>query len=41
MRPGLSEITDRLAPAASALRNAFDRLHNAIDQRCENLKLAA
>jgi hypothetical protein len=41
MRPGLSEITDPLAPAGSTLRNVFDRLHNAIDQRCEDLKLAA
>ena len=41
MRPGFSEITDRLAPACSALRNAFDRLHHAIDQRCEDLRLAA
>lgn len=41
MRPGLSEISDRLAPAGSALRNVFDRLHRAIDQRCEDLKLAA
>ena len=41
LRPGLAEIIDSYAPAASALRNAFDRLHGAIDQRCEDLKLAA
>ena len=41
LRPGLSEITEPLAPSGSALRTAFDRLHNVIDQRCEDLKLAA
>ena len=41
LRPGLAEITEPLAPAGSALRTAFDRLHRAIDQRCEDLKLAA
>jgi hypothetical protein len=41
LRPGLAEITEPLAPAGSTLRTAFDRLHSAIDQRCEDLKLAA
>jgi hypothetical protein len=41
LRPGLAEITEPLAPAGSALRSAFDRLHSAIDQRCQDLKLAA
>jgi hypothetical protein len=41
LRPGLAEISDPLAPAGSALRGAFDRLHSVIDQRCEDLKLAA
>lgn len=41
LRPGLAEITDQLPPVSSALRAAFDRLHRAIDQRCEDLKLAA
>jgi hypothetical protein len=41
LRPGLAEITEPIAPAASVLRIAFDRLHRAIDQQCENLKLAA
>jgi hypothetical protein len=41
LRPGLAEISEPLAPAGSALRSAFDRIHSAIDQRCEDLKLAA
>jgi hypothetical protein len=41
LRPALAEITDPITPAGSALRSAFDRLHSAIDQRCEDLKLAA
>ena len=41
LRPGLAEITEPLAPSGSPLRAAFDRLHSAIDQRCEDLKLAA
>ena len=41
LRPGLAEITEPLAPAGSPLRAAFDRLQSAIDQRCEDLKLAA
>ena len=41
LRPGLAEISDPIAPAGSALRSAFDRIHSAIDQRCEDLKLAA
>jgi hypothetical protein len=41
LRPGLAELTDPLAFAGSPLRTAFDRLHRAIDQRCEELKLAA
>ena len=41
LRPGLAEITEPLAPARSSLRTAFDRLQTAIDQRCQDLKLAA
>ena len=41
LRPGLAEITDDFAPACSPLRTAFHRLQSAIDQRCEDLKLAA
>jgi mannose-1-phosphate guanylyltransferase len=41
LRPALAQITDSVAPARSPLRAAFDRLHSAIDQRCEDLKLAA
>ncbi len=41
LRPGLAEITDPLVPAGSTLRSAFNRLHSAIDQRCEDLKPAA
>ena len=41
LRPGLAEITDPFASAGSPLRTACDRLHRAIDQRCEDLKLAA
>ena len=41
LRPGLSEITDSVAPAHSPLRAAFDRLQSAIDQRCQDIKLAA
>ncbi len=41
LRPGLAEITAPLAPVNSALRTAFDRLYTAIDQRCEDIKLAA
>lgn len=41
MRPAFSEIADPLAPARSPLRTAFDRLHHAIDQRCQDLKPAA
>ena len=41
LRPGLAEISEPLATAGSALRTAFNRLHSAIDQRCEDLKLAA
>ncbi len=41
LRPGLAEITEPIAPAGSVLRTAFDRLHSVIDQRCEDLKLAA
>ena len=41
LRPGLSEVSEPLAPLGSALRTAFDRLHILIDQRCEDLKLAA
>jgi hypothetical protein len=41
LRPGLAEITDPLPSTGSPLRTAFDRLQSAIDQRCEELKLAA
>lgn len=41
LRPGLAEITEPVAPARSPLRTAFDRLQSTIDQRCEDLKLAA
>jgi len=41
LRPGLAEISQPLPPAGSVLRTAFDRLHSLIDQRCEDLKLAA
>jgi len=41
LRPGLAQITDPLAPVGCVLRTAFDRLHSVIDQRCEELKLAA
>ena len=41
LRRGLAEISDPLACAGSPLRTAFDRLQSAIDQRCEDLKLAA
>ena len=41
LRPGLAEITEPDPPARSPLRTAFDRLQSAIDQRCEDLKLAA
>ncbi|HEX9072940.1 MAG TPA: hypothetical protein VF852_13420 [Pseudolabrys sp.] len=41
LRPALAQISDPFASAGSTLRTAFDRLHNAIDQRCEELKLAA
>ena len=41
LRPGLAEITDSSTISPSTLRNAFDRLQTAIDQRCEDLKLAA
>ena len=41
LRPALAEITDSSTISRSTLRNAFDRLQTAIDQRCEDLKLAA
>jgi hypothetical protein len=41
LRPGLAEITQPLPHSGSPLRAAFDRVHSAIDQRCEELKLAA
>jgi hypothetical protein len=41
LRPGLAEISDHFSPASSPLRTAFHRLQSAIDQRCEDLKLAA
>ena len=40
LRPGLAEITAPVAPAGAPLRTAFG-LHRAIDQRREDLKLAA
>jgi hypothetical protein len=41
LRPGLAEITEPLARSGSPLRAAFDRVHSAIDQRCQDLQLAA
>jgi len=41
LRPGLAEITEPLAPVGCVLRTAFNRLHGIIDQRCQDLKLAA
>jgi hypothetical protein len=41
LRPALAEISDPILAAASPLRTAFDRLQSVIDQRCEELKLAA
>lgn len=41
LRPALAEITDPKTPADSKLRAAFDRVNQLIDQRCEDLKLAA
>ena len=41
LRPGLCRDHRPTCTCGSALRNAFDRLHSAIDQRCEDLKLAA
>jgi hypothetical protein len=41
LRPGLAEISEPLAPAGSPLRTAFDHLCSVIDQRCQDLKLAA
>jgi DNA-binding IclR family transcriptional regulator len=41
LRPALAEITDSSTISPSTLRSAFDRLQSAIDQRCEDLKLAA
>jgi len=41
LRPGLADITDSSTISPSTLRSAFDRLQSTIDQRCEDLKLAA
>jgi hypothetical protein len=41
LRPGLAQATDPHVAGNSALRNAFDRLQTLIDQRCNELKLAA
>lgn len=41
LRPGLAQATDPAAAGNSALRVAFDRLQTLIDQRCDELKLAA
>lgn len=40
-RPSLAEVTDQATPVYSKLRAAFDRVNPLIDQRCEDLKLAA
>lgn len=40
-RPSLAEITDEATPVDSKFRAAFDRVNRLIDQRCEDLKLAA
>jgi hypothetical protein len=41
LRPGLAQATDPATAGHSALRIAFDRLQTLIDQRCDELKLAA
>ena len=41
LRPGLAQATDPATAGNSALRVAFDRLQTLIDQRCDELKLAA
>jgi len=41
LRPGLAQATDPATAGNSALRVAFDRLQSLIDQRCDELKLAA
>ena len=41
LRPGLADITDSSTICPSPLRRAFERLQSAIDQRCDDLKLAA
>jgi len=41
LRPGLAHLIAPDALARSPLRTAFDRLQSAIDQCCEELKLAA
>lgn len=41
LRPGLAQATDPATASDSVLRVAFDRLQSIIDQRCDDLKLAA
>jgi len=41
LRPGLAQATDPATVGNSPLRSAFDRLQTLIDQRCDELKLAA
>jgi hypothetical protein len=41
LRPGLAQATDPATAGNSSLRIAFDRLQTLIDQRCDELKLAA
>ena len=41
LRPGLAQATDPNTAGNSSLRIAFDRLQTLIDQRCDELKLAA
>ena len=41
LRPSLAEIMPQAAPATSRIRSAFDRLQAAIDERCQEQRLAA
>jgi hypothetical protein len=41
LRPGLAQATDPDTAGNAPLRIAFDRLQTLIDQRCDELKLAA
>ncbi len=41
LRPGLAEIMPTAPGPPSKLRSHFDRLHAAIDQRVQEVRLAA